>query len=180
MGKTQIAMKKWNSLGVCGSRWGDRDIQHESDRKVPAQQECGIWRRPGAAAGGELRGQLAGRNPAMCVPASSLSATDHVHASFSRARAMSREAGEEWERGSAERHVSWLPSFPLSFFFSFFFFFFFSCFKAMFFVLLALLAKIDNQVRCGGGFCLKTEITFSHPAGNSWLWVVACHQLCQF
>lgn len=37
MGKTQIVVEKWDSLGSCGSRWGDRDIQHGSDRKVPAQ-----------------------------------------------------------------------------------------------------------------------------------------------
>lgn len=103
MGKTQIAVEKWDSLGGCGSRWGDRDIQHESDRKVPAQRECGIWRRPRAAAGGELRGQLTGRNPAMCVPASSPSIIecDRPRACFLHAkrRQLRRETGEGVEEG---------------------------------------------------------------------------------
>ena len=103
MGKTQIAVEKWDSLGSCGSRWGDWDIQHGSDRKVPAQRECGIWRRPRAAAGGELRGQLTGRNPAMCVPASSPSIIecDRPRACFLHAkrRQLRREAGERVGEG---------------------------------------------------------------------------------
>lgn len=75
----------------------------------------------------------------------------------------------EWERGSEEGHVSWLPSFLLFF-----------LLQSDVFVLLTLLAKIGNRVRCGGGFYMKAEITFSDPARNSWLWVVACHQPCQF
>lgn len=75
----------------------------------------------------------------------------------------------EWERGSEEGHVSRLPSFLL-----------FLLPQGDVFVVLTLLAKIGNQVRCGGGFYMEVEITFSDPAGNSWLWVVACHQPCQF
>lgn len=58
-------------VGFLGKLWkqvGKTGIPNiKSDRKAPAQPECGIWRRPRAAAGAELRGELAGRNPAVCV-----------------------------------------------------------------------------------------------------------------
>lgn len=78
-----------------------------SDRKVPAQPERGIWRRPRAAAGGELRGQLTGRNPAMCVPASSPSPAERARprAPFlpAQGRQLRREAGEGVGEGAQRR-----------------------------------------------------------------------------
>lgn len=106
-GKTPIAVKQWDSLGSCGSRWEDRDTQHRSERKVPARRECSIWRRPRAAVGGELRGQLTGRNPAMCVPASSPSIIEH-NRPRAQWRQLIRETGEgvEEELGDGTRELA--------------------------------------------------------------------------
>lgn len=116
LGKTQIAVEMWNSLGSCGSRWRQQDVQPGVTGKSQHSEKCGIWRRPRAAAGGELRGQLTGRNPAMCVPAFSPSPRerDRPRACFLPAerRQLRREAGEgvgEGLRGGTRELTTQFP-----------------------------------------------------------------------